>query len=81
MLEYIVYLLLILTSIVGLTFIIERGIALRWGRVAPREVEGAVESCQSPEDVPMLRRVCQQHDAPMSRLLLLAAEHLDWPRD
>ena len=81
MLEYIVYLLLILTSIVGLTFIIERGIALRWGRVAPREVEGAVESCQSPEDVPMLRRVCQQHDAPMSRLLLLAAEHLDWPKD
>jgi biopolymer transport protein ExbB len=80
MMEFIVYGLLILTSIVGLTFIIERGIALRWRRLVPPEVEAAVESCQSPEDVPMLRRVCQQHDSPMSRLLLLAAEHLDWPK-
>jgi biopolymer transport protein ExbB len=28
----------------------------------------------------MLQRVCQQHDSPISRLLLLAADHLDWPR-
>jgi biopolymer transport protein ExbB len=79
--EPFVYTLLILTSIVGLTFIIERGIALRWRKVLPPAVEAAVESCQTPQDVPMLRRVCQQHDAPISRLLLLAAEHLDWPRD
>jgi biopolymer transport protein ExbB len=78
--ELIVYLLLILTSIVGLTFIIERAFALRWGRVVPREVEAAVESCQTPEDVPMLRRVCQQHNSVMSRLLLTAADHLDWPK-
>jgi biopolymer transport protein ExbB len=78
--ELIVYLLLILTSIVGLTFIIERAFALRWGRVVPREVESAVESCQTPEDVPMLRRVCQQHNSVMSRLLLTAADHLDWPK-
>jgi len=43
-------------------------------------VEAAVESCQTPEDVPMLRRVCQQHDSPMSRMLLLASDHLDWPK-
>lgn len=79
--EPFVYTLLILTSIVGLTFIIERGIALRWRKVLPPAVEAAVESCQTPQDVPMLRRVCQQHDAPISRLLLLAADHLDWPRD
>ena len=78
--ELIVYLLLILTSVVGLTFIIERAFALRWGRVMPREVEAAVQSCQTPEDVPMLRRVCQQHNSVMSRLLLTAAEHLDWPK-
>ena len=29
----------------------------------------------------MLRRVCQQHNSPMSRLLLQAADHLDWPKD
>ena len=79
MMEFIVYGLLVLTSIVGLTFVIERGIALRWRRALPPEVEAAVESCLTPEDVPMLRRVCQQHDSAVSRLLLLAAEHLDWP--
>ena len=78
--EPIVYALLILTSVVGLTFIVERGIALRWRRVVPPEIEAAVESCQSSEDVPMLRRVCQQHKSPVSRLLLQAAEHLDWPK-
>jgi biopolymer transport protein ExbB len=78
--EPVVYVLLFVTSVVGLTFIVERGIALRWRRVVPPEIEAAVESCQSPEDVPMLRRVCQQHNSPISRLLLLAAEHLDWPK-
>src|SRR5205814_793222 len=75
-----VYWLLLLTSVVGLAFIIERGIALRWRRVVPPQVEAAVESCQAPEDVPMLRRVCQQHNSPMSRVLLLAADHLKWPK-
>ena len=79
--EPIVYALLVITSVVALTFVVERGIALRWGRVVPAEIEAAVSSCQSRADVPMLRRVCQQHDSPMSRLLLIAADHLDWPKD
>jgi biopolymer transport protein ExbB len=78
--EPVIYVLLFVTSVVGLTFIVERGIALRWRRVVPAEIEAAVESCQTPEDMPMLRRVCEQHDAPVSRLLLIAAEHLDWPK-
>jgi biopolymer transport protein ExbB len=78
--EQLVYLLLILTSTVGLAFIIERGFALRWRRVLPAEIEAAVESCQTSADLPMLRRVCQQHSSPMSRLLLIASDHLDWPR-
>lgn len=78
--EPIVYILLALTSVVGLAFIVERGIALRWRRIVPPEIEAAVQSCQNPDDVPMLRRVCQQHDSPMSRLLLLASEHLEWSK-
>jgi biopolymer transport protein ExbB len=78
--ELIVYILLGLTSLVGLTFIIERGWALRWRKVVPPEIEAAAQSCQTPEDVPMLRRVCQQHNSPIGRLLLLAAEHLDWQK-
>ncbi len=78
--EYVVYGLLVLTSVVGMAFVIERGLALRWGKVVPPEVESAVESCQSSEDIPMLRRVCQQHESPMSRLLLMSIDHLDWPK-
>src|SRR5205823_1429471 len=78
--ELVVYVLLGVTSVVGLTFIVERAFALRWRRVVPNEIEAAVQSCQTPEDVPMLKRVCQQHDSPMSRLLLVVAEQLHWPK-
>ena len=79
--ETLVYILLVLTSVVGLTFIVERGLALRWKKVVPPEIEAAVESCQSPADVPMLKRVCEQHNSsPLSRLLLVAAERLSWPK-
>jgi biopolymer transport protein ExbB len=79
--EYIVYILLGLTSLVGLAFVIERGIALQWRKVVPPEIETAVQSCQSPEDVAMLRRVCEQKPSPLGRLLLQAADHLDWPKE
>jgi biopolymer transport protein ExbB len=78
--EPVVYVLLFITSVVGLTFIVERGIALRWRRVVPAQVEAAVEACLAPEEVPSLRRVCEQYKSPISRLLLIAVEHLDWPK-
>lgn len=78
--ELIVYALLTITSIIGLGFIIERGLALRWGKVIPPEIEEAMDSCQTRDDVPMLKRMCQQHESPISRLLLTATEHLDWPK-
>jgi biopolymer transport protein ExbB len=78
--EPIVYILLALTSVVGLAFIVERGIMLQWHKVVPSEIETAVESCQTPEDIALLRRVCQQKPSPLSRLLLQAADHLDWPK-
>jgi len=78
--EYIVYILLGLTSVVGLAFVIERGISLRWRRVVPPEIETAVQSCQSRADVPLLRRVCEQKPSALGRLLLEAANHLDWPK-
>ncbi|HEY9175681.1 MAG TPA: MotA/TolQ/ExbB proton channel family protein [Verrucomicrobiae bacterium] len=79
--EFAVYVLLLLTSLVSLAFIIERGLALRWRKVVPPEIEAAVESCYTKADVPMLRRVCDQHPSALSRLLLLATDHLDRPKD
>lgn len=79
--ETLVYILLIGTSVVGLTFIVERGLALRWKKVVPPEVESAVESCQTRNEVPVLQRVCEQHQSPLSRLLLLAINRLNWPKE
>ena len=79
--ELIVYALLIATSVVGLAFIIERGLALQWRKVVPSEIEAAVHSCQTSEDVAMLRRVCEQKPSALGRLLLLAADRLNWPKD
>jgi biopolymer transport protein ExbB len=59
-------------SIIGLTFIIERGLALRAAKVLPPEVTAALETCRTTEDLPMLRRICQQHPSPLARLLLMA---------
>lgn len=78
--ELFVYILLAATSVVGLTVVVERGLALRWSKVVPPEVEGAVASCHTRNDVAMLQRVCQQHNSPMSRLLAVAVDHLDWPK-
>jgi biopolymer transport protein ExbB len=66
--------------VVGLTFIVERGLALRWRAVLPPEIEAAVQACQSPADVQKLRATCARHNSPVGRLLLLAADHLDWPK-
>ena len=78
--ELAVYILLLATSVVGLTFIVERAFALRWNRVVPSVVVAAVDSCHARGDVPMLRRVCEQHKSPLSRLLLVAADRLNWPK-
>lgn len=78
--ESFVYLLLLLTSIAGLTVAIERALALRWRKVVPPEVEAVVENCRTRAEVPGLRRVCERHPAPLSRLLLAGLDHLDWSR-
>ncbi|PYJ86413.1 MAG: biopolymer transporter ExbB [Verrucomicrobia bacterium] len=75
-----VMLLLVPTSIVGLTFIIERGLALRWKKIIPPEVEKALDLCRAKQDLGMLEGICQQQPAPLSRLLLVAVEHLNWPK-
>lgn len=78
--ENAIYLVLTLTSVISLTFIIERGLALRVTRVIPPVLEEAVENCQATSDLPMLRRLCEQHPSALARLLLVAASHLDCPK-
>jgi biopolymer transport protein ExbB len=73
--------IMILTSIIGVAFIVERGIALRWNRVLPPAIEQAADACRTPADRPMLREICEQSKAPIARLLLTAEENLDLPRE
>jgi biopolymer transport protein ExbB len=78
--EAIIIGVLLMASVVGLTFIIERGLALRAVKVIPPEVEGALETFRTADDLPMLRRICQQHPSSLSRLLLLADKHRHWSK-
>jgi biopolymer transport protein ExbB len=78
--ENIIIGVLLLASVVGLTFIIERGLALRAVKVVPPAVEGALETFRTADDLPMLRRICQQHPSTLSRLLLMADKHRRWSK-
>ncbi|HVU27060.1 MAG TPA: MotA/TolQ/ExbB proton channel family protein [Verrucomicrobiae bacterium] len=78
--DLLIYILLGLTSIVGLAFIIERALALRWSKVAPLEITHALAACKSRDDVAMLTRVCHQKPSALGRLLLLAANQLEWSK-
>lgn len=73
--------IMLATSVVGLAFIIERGIALRRKRVVPPGIEDAAEACRTPADRPVLRRICEQSPSPLARLLLSAEDHLDLPKE
>lgn len=68
-----------LASVTSLTFIIERGLALRWKKVVPPAVELAAENCFAPADAPALRRVCGENPSALSTLLKTAVDHLDAP--
>jgi biopolymer transport protein ExbB len=70
-----------LTSVVGLTFIVERGLVLRWGRVVPRAIEDAVEAFRSPADRPSVHAACEQHPSPLASLLLTAEQNLDLSKE
>jgi biopolymer transport protein ExbB len=78
--ETVVYILLAITSVVAVTFIIERGIALRRNRVVPPKIEDAMNEYLSTNDPKPLRQICESKPSPLGRLLLTADEHRTWPK-
>src|ERR1035437_4398983 len=75
-----VYIMLGLTSVIGLAFIVERGLALRWRKVVPPKITASLATCETREAAARLCRVCKQKPSPLGRLLLRAADHLSWPK-
>jgi len=71
---------LVLTSLVSVTFIIERGLALRREKVAPSEIEAALEDCRSSGQIQKLQWLCQQKPSTLARLVESAIQHLGWPK-
>jgi biopolymer transport protein ExbB len=71
---------LVITSIVAVTFIVERGLALRWIKVIPTDVVYSIQAYRGENQLQHLRNVCQNNPSTLSRLLLFATEHLDWPK-
>ncbi|HNQ74298.1 MAG TPA: MotA/TolQ/ExbB proton channel family protein [Verrucomicrobiota bacterium] len=79
--ETIVYVLLFITSVIGLAFIVERGLALRWKKVVPPEIETAVRNCESRAATSPLQRACERNPSSLGRLLLVLTQQLEWPRE
>src|SRR6266542_1464858 len=73
--------MLVLTSIVALTFIVERGLALRWNKVIPPAIRHGVDFYKSHQEIGQLQAVCEQNASTCGRLVLFAAKHSDWPRN
>ena len=72
---------LILTSLTAVTFIVERGLALRMAKVVPPPVTDAALNYSGARDLVLLKSVCTQNPSPISRLLLFSADHLDMPKE
>jgi biopolymer transport protein ExbB len=79
--ETFILIALILTSITTVTFIVERGLALRERLVVPTPITDAVLNYSGGNDLTLLKSVCTQNPSPISRLLLFSADHLDLPKD
>lgn len=73
-------LLLLLLSVVALTVIIQRGIALRESAVIPAKIEDEVERLEPGDDLGGLVRAIDDEPSPLSRILLTLIRHASWPR-
>jgi biopolymer transport protein ExbB len=78
--ENIIYVLLGLTSLIGLAFIGERAWTLRWPSVTPDVIADALADCRTAEDLKKLQQLCMANPSPLGRLLLQAIDHLKWPK-
>jgi len=78
--ELLIIIALVLTSITTVTFIVERGLALREVKVVPTPVIDAVVNFGPSRDLNLIRAVCTQNPSPLAKLLLFACDHLDLPK-
>lgn len=78
--EITILVLLGLTSIISLTFIIERGFSLRSPRITPVQVENAIQAVKHSGDIAPLKAACQYYPSTLSRLTQFVLERREWSK-
>ncbi len=71
---------LLILSIIALTVIVHRTMALRENVVMPEVLEVEVERLQPGDELTGLSRLMTQHRSPLSRILLTLLRHLSWQK-
>lgn len=72
---------LLLSSIVAVTFIIERFWYLRRRKILVPEIIGVLDQIKSPQDLQLVRSVCHKFDGPFSRIVCTSIDNFDLPTE
>jgi len=72
---------LLLSSVIGLTIVIERGFSLRKNKVIIPEIVSVVDSLASKEDIELAKNICQRKPGPFSNIVLTGLQNQDLSSD
>lgn len=71
---------LLLLSVIAMTVMILRGVALREISVMPPEIAEEVQRLEPGDELGRLNELIHHRSSPLSRILLTLLRHLSWPR-
>jgi biopolymer transport protein ExbB len=72
--------LLLILSIISLTIIFQRALALRTNELLPPLLKKSLEAFQPGNSLEALQKTLREYDVPLSRILQTLLAHSDWPR-
>ncbi len=72
--------LLLVLSVVALTVILQRGLALRESNVIPDGLEDEVQRLEPGDELSSLTKLIHTKPSPLGRVLLTLLRHLTWPK-
>ncbi len=72
---------LLLSSIIALIYIIERGLALRRRNILVPEIISVVDNLKSERDLELASSICSKYEGPLSNLVSVTLENAQLPRE
>jgi len=67
--------------VVGLAIILERGVALVRKKIVPYSIIDATEAVRDIDDIPTLKKICEDDKSALATVILTAISHFDWPKN